>query len=64
MDSPVWQNGTPTIHAARALLAQALLVHVVVELVPVAHAFHGCAIHGSSREFNETLLVYPLSLNL
>jgi hypothetical protein len=26
------------VHAARGLLAQVLLLHVVVELVPVAHA--------------------------
>jgi hypothetical protein len=33
------------IHAARALLAQALLVHVVMELVPVAHALGRRTIH-------------------
>ena len=43
------------IHAARALLAQALLVHVVVEFVPVAHALHRGAIHRQLAQiFNES----------
>jgi hypothetical protein len=34
------------IHAARGLVAQALLVHVVMEFLPVAHALDGGTIAG------------------
>jgi hypothetical protein len=40
------------IHAARALIAQALLFHVVMEFVPILHALRRGAIH---RQFAEIL---------
>src|SRR5690606_11029314 len=38
-------EGHAAIHAARGLLAQRLVFHVVMELVPVAHALLRRAIH-------------------
>src|SRR6185436_2045493 len=53
------------IHAARALLSQALLVHVVVELVPVAHALGRGTIHRQLAQiFYETCWLTHLTIHL
>jgi hypothetical protein len=43
-------EGNAAIHAARALLAQLLLFHVMMELVPIPNAFEGCAIEWQLTE--------------
>src|SRR6185437_6653318 len=50
------------VHAARGLIAQALLVHVMVKLLPVTHPLHGRAVHGELAQIlDETSrLAHPM----
>src|SRR3954468_1454203 len=56
-------EGHAAIHAARRLIAQAFVFHVVMEFFPVAHTFLWCAVDGQlAQVFDESGRLSHVSL--